>query len=117
MPHYLVQARPNPDRLTELEKRLESGEILEMRPFGRALASGLTQARKRPDGTAVWEEEDYCAPPLAEERAAVLDRHFEDLTLEVVDPGEGWMKILDLPRLFPDLENPPPSRETLSRRG
>ncbi len=116
MPHYLVHARPDPDRLPELKKRLESGEILSMRPFGRALASGLTQARRRPDGRVVWEEEDYCSPPLAEERAAVLDRHFDDVTVEKVDPGEGWRRILELPRVFPDLDSPPPYKDTFSRR-
>ena len=116
MTRYLVQARPDPDRLPELERRLESGEILEMRPVDRALASGLTQALKRPDGTAVWEEEDYCSPPLAEERAAVLDRHFDDVEVEKVEPGEGWAQILDLPRLFPDFDNPTPNSPMFFRR-
>ena len=31
----------------------------------------------RDDGYAVWEEEDYCTPPLAQERAAVLDGFFD----------------------------------------
>jgi hypothetical protein len=28
------------------------------------------------------EEEDYCSPPLAQERAAVLDTYFDDITVE-----------------------------------
>jgi len=51
---------------------------------------------------AVWEEEDYCAPPLAQERAAVLDDYFHDLRVEKVKEGEGWSKIEALPRLFPE---------------
>jgi hypothetical protein len=50
----------------------------------------------------MWEEEDYCEPPLAEERAAVLDRYFEGLTVEPVIQGTGWALIQDLPPLFPD---------------
>jgi hypothetical protein len=51
----------------------------------------------------MWEEEDYCEPPLAQERAAVLDRYFEELSVEPVFQGTGWALIQDLPALFPDL--------------
>jgi hypothetical protein len=51
----------------------------------------------------MWEEEDYCEPPLAQERAAVLDRYFEGLTVEVVAQGTGWALIQDFPALFPEL--------------
>jgi hypothetical protein len=27
-------------------------------------------------------EEDYCSPPLAQQRAAVLDTYFDDITVE-----------------------------------
>jgi hypothetical protein len=49
---------------------------------------------------AVWEEEDYCTPPLAEERQAVLDDYFQDLRVEPVAEGAGWRKIEQLPYLF-----------------
>jgi hypothetical protein len=61
----------------------------------------LRDARIAEDGFAIWEEEDYCRPPLAQERAAVLDRHFDELTVEPVREGEGWGRIRTLPRLFP----------------
>jgi hypothetical protein len=51
---------------------------------------------------AVWEEEDYCRPPLAQEREAMLDTYFRDLRVEPVQEGDGWEKIEDLPRLFPE---------------
>ncbi len=41
------------------------------------------------DGRAVWEEEDYCSPPLDQERTAVLDEYFDDIEVERVEPGEG----------------------------
>ena len=84
MAHYLVSARPNGDRLPELRERLGRDEFRPLRPFGDALTLSLRNARQRPDGVAVWEEEDYCRPPLAEERAAVLDSYIEGLSVEIV---------------------------------
>jgi len=103
MAHYLVSAVPRTDRLDELRARLTRDEFRELQPFGRALTKSLRDARIREDGLAVWEEEDYCRPPLAEERAAVLDTYFNDLNVQMVRQGTGWRQISDLPRLFPEL--------------
>ncbi|MFL5285627.1 MAG: hypothetical protein ACJ8AW_32785 [Rhodopila sp.] len=103
MAHYLVSAVPRTDRLDELRARLTGDEFRELQPFGRALTKSLRDARIREDGLAVWEEEDYCRPPLAEERAAVLDSYFNDLKTQMVQQGTGWRQISDLPRLFPEL--------------
>jgi hypothetical protein len=100
MAYYLVRARADGERLSELRARLDSGEIRVMRPFGEALQYSLDHARLEPDGEAVWEEEDYCVPPLAQERAAVLNTYFRDLRVERVERGEGWAKIELLPRLW-----------------
>ena len=99
---YLVSAVPKHGRLEELGERLASAEFMTLRPFGATLSASLKDARIRKDGVAVWEGEDYCAPPLAQERAAVLDDYFHDLRVEKVEEGEGWSKIEALPRLFPD---------------
>ena len=101
MAYYLVRARPDAARLDELRGRLDSGEIRVMRPFGNALHEGLCGARVVEGGWAVWEEEDYCRPPLAMERAAVLDTYFSDLSVEPVARGEGWERIAALPALWP----------------
>jgi hypothetical protein len=101
MAQYLVRAVPLAERLPELARRLRAGEFRKMRPFGRALTESLEGARITPDGRAVWEEEDYCSPPLAQERAAVLDTYFHELEVERVAAGEGWRRIAGLPRLFP----------------
>jgi hypothetical protein len=77
-----------------------------MRPFGQALSAGLAGARVGADGLALWEEEDYCSPPLAMERAAVLDSYFDDIQVEAVMPGEGWSRIQEMPRLFSSLPVP-----------
>ena len=98
MAYYLVKAKGH--HLDELRERLDSGEIKQMRPFGHSLYDGLDNARLDPAGWLVWEEEDYCSPPLAMERAAVLDTYFTGLTVERVEAGEGWGKIEHLPRLW-----------------
>ena len=76
-----------------------------MQPFGETMTHSLENARLREDGCAVWEEEDYCSPPLAEERAAALDEFFDELKVAPVQEGGGWQKIEKLPRLFPDFED------------
>jgi hypothetical protein len=89
--------------MREFYDRLESGDIEPMEPFGSAMTHALTQARYDPEtGEAVWVEEDYCSPPLAMERAAVLDEYFEELTIvdEDVDEAAGWDRIEDLPSLW-----------------
>lgn len=103
MAHYLVTASPRENLLAELLARLERDEFAAMRPFGRALSRSLRRARRLPNGRAMWEEEDYCRPPLAQEREAVLDRYFDELSVEPVVEGSGWTLIETLPPLFPDL--------------
>ena len=107
MAYYLVTARPLVDRLDDLKARLMEHAFRDLEPFGRALTASLEAARRLPDGTAVWEEEDYCRPPLAQERAAVLDRYFEGLSVEPVERGSGWQRIAELPPLFPTLVTAP----------
>ena len=104
MAYYLVTATPREDLIEELRNKLARNEFDALRPFGRALSFSLRRARRLPDGRAMWEEEDYCQPPLAEERAAVLDRYFEALSVEPVVAGTGWALIGDLPAMFLDLE-------------
>jgi hypothetical protein len=100
MAFYLVRAWPKLDRLAELERRVAERAFVGLEPFGRALSRSLEGARLQPDGRAVWEEEDYCVPPLAEERAAVLDAYFDLVEVEPVARGEGWRRIEALPRLL-----------------
>ena len=101
MVFWLVRAKPKLDRLRELRERLDSREISVMRPFGVSLSRGLLDARMRDDGYAVWEEEDYCRPPLAQEREAVLDDYFFDLSVEDVgEEGRGWRQLEKLPSLW-----------------
>ncbi len=103
MAHYLVTAKPKSDRPPDLQKNLQRKAYVAMRPFGQALTYSLHHARLRGDGYAVWEEEDYCSPPLAQERAAALDEFFDELSVTPVEMGAGWAEIEDLPPLFPEL--------------
>jgi hypothetical protein len=100
MAHYLVRARPKEERLPDLRVQLDQKAFADLRPFGRALTRSLEGARREEDDTAVWEEEDYCSPPLAQEREAVLDDYFESIEVEPVEEGEGWQRIESLPSLY-----------------
>jgi hypothetical protein len=103
MAHYLVKAKPVQELLSELRQRLEAGEIEKMEPFGTSLQTSLENARLQKGSIAIWEEEDYCRPPLAQERAAILDTYFNDLRVERVDEGDGWRQIENLPGMFETL--------------
>ena len=98
---YLVRAKPK-NNLSELRKELEIGNILKLRPFGQTLHYGLQNARFDTNNNyAMWVEEDYCSPPLAMERESVLDRYFDDITVdEIGSKDEGWNKIQDKPLLW-----------------
>ena len=93
MAYYLVTAKPIPTKMNDLRKWLDSGKIRARRPFGNALQMGLDNARWQSEDVAIWEEEDYCVPPLAQERAAVLDDYFIELNVQHVSKGEGWKQI------------------------
>jgi len=100
MLYYLVQAKPIEELLPEPRQRLDSGEIHVMHPFGPALHYSLEDARLQKNGIAIWEEEDYCWPPLVQERAAVLNTYFKEFRAELVDRTEGWKRIESIPRLW-----------------
>lgn len=103
MAYYLVRATPKAELMDELRRKLANQAFIAMRPFGQALTQGLTGVRWEEADTVIWEEEDYCTPPLAMERAAVLDRYFDDIRVEQVERSEGWRRIRDLTPVFPEL--------------
>jgi hypothetical protein len=63
---------------------LNSGEISRLRPFGKTLQYGFNAKIDPKDDYVLWIEEDYCTPPLAMERESVLDRYFEDITVQLI---------------------------------
>lgn len=101
MAFYLVRARLRPELAAELLSRLQQGEIGRMQPFGPTLAQSLRSARRdEGSGEAVWEEQCFCRPPLAQERTMVLDRYFLSIRTQPVEPGDGWRQIAGLPALW-----------------
>ncbi|MDQ3968114.1 MAG: hypothetical protein M3275_06935 [Thermoproteota archaeon] len=102
MAFYLVRAKPKMELMKDLRQELNSGKILKMRPFGRALQKSLENARFDTANRdyAVWIEEDYESPPLGMERESVLDRYFDDIAVGVDAEEQGWNSINDKPRLW-----------------
>ena len=98
---YIVRAKPKND-LSGLQKELELGNISKLRPFGGTLHHSLQNARfDSVTGYTMWVEEDYCSPPLAMERESVLDRYFEDITVErVSSQKDGWKSLDHMPMLW-----------------
>lgn len=105
MAYYLVTAKPIKSKIEKLRLWLNSGEIRAMKPFGQALQMGLDNARWQSEGVAIWEEEDYCVPPLAQERAAVLDEYFTNLEVKTVTKGDGWKQIDSLRKIWENNDN------------
>lgn len=101
MAHYLVKGELIENKAHELKSKVFSGEFRDLEPFGRAITYSLENAKyDSQSGKALWEEEDYCTPPLAQEREAVLDIYFSNLQIVEVGNGEGWEEIDDLPSLW-----------------
>lgn len=101
MTYYLVHAKAMVDLLPALKKRLDEGEIMQMKPFGPELQEALMNARVDDKDVVSWVEMDYNDPPLKEEREAILDEFFTDIKAEEVDAkGDGWHKIDNLPLLW-----------------
>jgi hypothetical protein len=98
MAHYLVKGKLKEEKREDLLDSLADGAFAELQPFGESLTYSLENARKDDEGRWVWEELDYCDPPLKQERKQVLDRYFSYLDIERVDEGEGWRRIESLPR-------------------
>jgi len=121
MSHYLVRARPIPEKMEELRARIARGEIVKMIPFGRGLHNSLSDARwdgrGGGGGWALWEELDFCRPPLKIEREAVLDEYFDSFKVEPVTQGEDWAQIRTLPRLLHSEIPIPAARNGASKSG
>jgi hypothetical protein len=87
MAFYLVRARPVDGQVDELMEKLKREEFKSLDPFGKTLHRSLLHARREADERAVWEE-DYCSPPLAQEREAALEHYFPGLEVEPVSEGK-----------------------------
>ena len=102
MAHYLVTAKPDAGRMEELTEKLRNKEFEQLQPFGRALTYSLEHAKIDENGYWRWEELDFCSPPLAQEREAVLDRYFTLEHIEPVSEGAGWALLEDYEDALPE---------------
>jgi hypothetical protein len=101
MTFYFVRAKPK-DNISDLLYDLDYGMIHTLVPFGKSLHKSLNQARwDNETNNAIWVEEDYCNPPLAMEREAVLDKYFDMIEVEpVLSEEEGWNTLADKPSFW-----------------
>jgi len=82
---YHVRARFRADTAAEFLAKLTDGTIGNQRPDGAELVASMERAVVNAQGDTEWSELCYCDPPLAHERATVLDRHFDDIQTEPVE--------------------------------
>ena len=97
---YRVTARFKPSAAVELRGRLDDGSIATQRPDGQEIVDSLHRAVVTGRGEVMWSEQCYCDPPLAHERATMLDLYFDDLTTEAIEDyerfdGRPFMEYLD----------------------
>ena len=86
--------------MANLKQEMILGKISRLRPFVEELHHCLENARMFGE-YAYRVEEDYCSPPLDMERKSVLDRYFDNITVEQVESDEkGWDRIKNGPMFW-----------------
>ena len=84
---YRVTARFKTETAVDLHRRLDDGSIAAQQPDGQEIVDSLHRAVITRSGDVRWSETCFCSPPLAHERATVLDHYFDAITTE---PIEGY---------------------------
>jgi len=79
---YRVRARLRPGTEEGLLRRLTDGSVERQKPDGEEIVESMQRAVVTDAGEVVWTETCYCDPPLAHERATVLDHHFDSIETE-----------------------------------
>lgn len=102
MASYLVRAKPKPGKLLKLKRKLDLGDIALMRGFGESLQSALRKAKTSSDGDVFWEQKSHSAPPLSQEKRAILNEFFREVVVEEVSEGQGWERVRHLEPLWAD---------------
>ena len=93
---YQVTARFKAATAGELRRKLDDGTIAAQQPDGQEMVDSLHRAVVTHSGEVMWSELCYCEPPLAHERATILDHYFDDLTTEAI---EGYQQFQGRPFL------------------
>lgn len=82
---YHVRAKFRADTAAAFLAKLTDGTIGKQRPDGPELVASMKRAVVNAKDKIEWTEVCYCEPPLAHERATVLDSHFEDILAEPIE--------------------------------
>ncbi len=97
---YRVTGAFREDMAAELRRRIGDGSIARQKPDGAEIVAALNRAVMVPDGRVQWSETCYCDPPLAHERATVIDNYFDAIETEIIATSE----IYDGPSFMERLE-------------
>ena len=87
---YHVTARFRTDTAAELRRRLDDGSIAAQQPDGQEMVDSMHRAVVTDSGQVTWSEQCFCRPPLAHERATILDHYFDDLTTEAIEDHQQY---------------------------
>ena len=87
---YRVTARFRTDMAGDLLRRLDDGSIAAQRPDGQEIVDSLRRAVVTGSGEVQWSEMCFCDPPLAHERATVLDDYFESVAVDPIAQYERY---------------------------
>ena len=82
---YHVLAKFRSETAPEFLAKLADGTIANQQPDGPELVASMDRAVVNAEGQIEWSELCYCDPPLAHERATVLDLHFKDIRTEPIE--------------------------------
>ena len=87
---YRVTARFRSDTAADLRRKLDDGSIAAQQPDGQEIVDSLHRAVVTRSGAVQWSEMCFCDPPLAHERATILDRYFDGVTTEPIEVYEQY---------------------------
>ena len=87
---YRVPARFKPATAAELRRKLDDRSIAAQQPDGQEMVDSLHRAVVSESGDVRWSELCYCDPPLAHERATILDHYFDDIVTQPIEDYERY---------------------------
>jgi hypothetical protein len=87
---YHVQATFRADTASVFLAKLTDGTIGNQHPDGLEMVASMSRAVVNAKDQIEWSELCYCEPPLAHERATVLDLHFIDILAEPIEDYEQY---------------------------
>ncbi len=88
---YRVIARFRIETAVELRRRLDDGSIAAQQPDGQEIVASLYRAVVAGTDEVRWSEMRFCDPPLAHERATVLDHYFDGIDTEPIEYYERYV--------------------------